>query len=130
MTPAELRTVHDALLRAREEVLAAGTLEIAVEDDSPVASSRDEDDSPLVEMSQVINSSRNRERAERLSQIDEALRRLTEEPEEYGLCEGCGEPIPPRRLALKPFATLCVPCQSAEEKDPHGAKRRKVTDYL
>ena len=33
----------------------------------------------------------------------------------YGLCEGCGEPIPPARLRALPEAVLCVPCAEAEE---------------
>ncbi|QAY61561.1 molecular chaperone DnaK [Microbacterium protaetiae] len=32
----------------------------------------------------------------------------------YGLCEGCGRPIPVGRLRVRPMATLCVSCaQSA-----------------
>jgi RNA polymerase-binding transcription factor DksA len=31
----------------------------------------------------------------------------------YGICERCGEAINPERLAVKPDATFCVPCQQS-----------------
>ncbi|MCG8470789.1 MAG: TraR/DksA family transcriptional regulator [Desulfobacterales bacterium] len=34
---------------------------------------------------------------------------------DYGLCEGCEEPIPFARLKLIPEATLCVACASSIE---------------
>ncbi len=34
----------------------------------------------------------------------------------YGICEACGEPIPPARLRAVPEATLCVPCADQEER--------------
>ena len=129
MTHAEREAVRAALVKLHDDLVDAGAFAVKAELDSPVPSSRDEDEAPLVEMGQAIASARNRERGERLGQIAEALRRLVEEPDEFGLCEACGEALPPRRLALMPFATLCVPCQSAAEGDPHGPGRRKVTDY-
>jgi DnaK suppressor protein len=50
---------------------------------------------------------------EELQQIEHALARLADGT--YGSCEGCGQPIPPKRLAVRPTATLCVPCQSRRE---------------
>ncbi len=34
----------------------------------------------------------------------------------YGICERCGEPIPPERLEVRPEATLCVKCQADMER--------------
>jgi DnaK suppressor protein len=28
----------------------------------------------------------------------------------YGICEGCGQPVPPQRLAVLPHARWCAPC--------------------
>ncbi|MDX1623260.1 MAG: TraR/DksA C4-type zinc finger protein [Gemmatimonadota bacterium] len=53
----------------------------------------------------------------RLYQIDEALRRLYRDSEEFGLCESCGDPIGWDRLEAIPYATLCIECKTAEE---HG----------
>jgi DnaK suppressor protein len=129
VTHAELTAFRDTLLRIRAELLAAGDVEVRAELDTPVPSARDEDEAPLVEMTQSIASARNRERAERLAKVDEVLALIASEPENVGRCVECDEPIPARRLQLLPFATQCVPCQSASEVNPHGPGRRKITDY-
>ena len=48
-----------------------------------------------------------------LSQINRALARI--EAGEFGICAGCGEPIPPERLAVMPTSEYCVHC--AERQD-------------
>lgn len=48
------------------------------------------------------------ERASReLEAIDDALRRLYEAPERFGICEETGDPIPFERLDLVPWARTC-----------------------
>ncbi len=46
-----------------------------------------------------------------LLMINYALQRI--ENDEYFSCSECGEPIPPARLELLPYSSLCVDC--AEE---------------
>jgi DnaK suppressor protein len=46
-------------------------------------------------------------------QVDRALERLA--AGSYGLCDDCGQMIPPKRLEARPTATLCVSCQSKRE---------------
>jgi RNA polymerase-binding protein DksA len=47
----------------------------------------------------------------------------------FGVCEDCGEEIPPRRLMVLPEARLCAMCQTFEERQnartrsPHIATR-------
>jgi hypothetical protein len=53
---------------------------------------------------------------EKLRFIDEAMARL--EVDKYGICLGCGEPIPVARLRAIPFATYCVDCQEQRTSDP------------
>ena len=49
------------------------------------------------------------ERASReLEEIDEALRRLYQQPDLFGICESTGEPIPWERLQLIPWTRTCV----------------------
>lgn len=49
------------------------------------------------------------ERASReLEEIDDALRRLYEEPGRFGICEQTGDPIPLERLEIIPWARTCV----------------------
>lgn len=50
----------------------------------------------------------------RLGDIENALARLEEGT--YGTCASCASQIPPRRLEVHPFATLCVSCQSIADK--------------
>lgn len=51
--------------------------------------------------------------AESRAEIDRALAAIAEG--RYGLCEDCGEGIPPERLAVVPEATRCVDCQRARD---------------
>ena len=48
-------------------------------------------------------------------EIKDALCRL--EFGAWGVCEGCGEQIPPKRLKALPWAALCVDCQSESEME-------------
>ena len=34
----------------------------------------------------------------------------------FGICESCGNDIPPKRLEIKPESPLCVQCQTVEER--------------
>lgn len=46
-----------------------------------------------------------------LAEVDEALGRVADGT--YGICTGCGKPIPDARLEVRPFAERCVPCAEA-----------------
>jgi RNA polymerase-binding protein DksA len=50
-----------------------------------------------------------------LYHIDEALRRLYRTPDEYGVCQNCGEEIAWERLDALPHTRLCIACKQAEE---------------
>jgi RNA polymerase-binding transcription factor DksA len=43
-----------------------------------------------------------------LEEIDDALRRLYEAPDRFGICENTGDPIPLERLEIIPWARTCV----------------------
>jgi RNA polymerase-binding transcription factor DksA len=45
---------------------------------------------------------------QRLADLDDALARHAAGG--YGVCEVCGRPIPPERLAVRPDARTCVAC--------------------
>jgi DnaK suppressor protein len=93
--------------------------------DSGVA---DGDAQALSEMLQAIGSQRNKGQAEKLARIARAIRKIDEEPSEYGLCEECGEDIALKRLEAVPEAILCTDCQGA--RDPRrGTTRKKLTDF-
>jgi DnaK suppressor protein len=48
----------------------------------------------------------------RIRQTGNDLRQALSDLDEghYGVCEGCGEPIDPARLEIRPQARLCVTC--------------------
>jgi len=117
------------LEKLRREALAQGPARVEPNRrDAAEVGVADEDAQALSEMLQAISSQRNKGQAERVARIDRALRKLADEPEDYGLCEECGEEIAQGRLVAMPEATLCAECQAA--RDPRrGGTRRKVTDY-
>ena len=56
---------------------------------------------------------------EKLEEIGYALRAAKKGT--YGICERCGKPIDPARLAARPETTLCVRCKNELEKAAHCA---------
>ncbi len=129
MTPKERAAHEKRLRRLRAEVLRAGPAKIEPNRRDPATTGvADEDAQALSEMHQVLASKRNEGQAALVRQIDRALAKLAAAPDDFGLCEGCEEEIAPKRLALVPYATLCVACQA--KRDPKlGGSRKKLTDY-
>ncbi|MBI4461251.1 MAG: TraR/DksA family transcriptional regulator [Acidobacteria bacterium] len=62
-----------------------------------------------------------------LRQIEEALERLRNR--EYGICAGCGEAIPARRLLAVPWARFCVDCQEQAASFSVGEPVRSSRAY-
>ena len=129
MTPRKLASIKKALDAKHAEVLASGPAKIEPNrSDAAQAGVADEDAQALSEMLQTLSSERNRQKAQLLSQIDRALRRLEQSPDEFGTCEDCEEEIPDKRLKVMPYATLCAECQG--KRDPRrGVTRKSITDY-
>jgi DnaK suppressor protein len=128
MTPATRARFRQKLLDLKAELLAEGDITIEPGRADAAAVGTDEDAQPLTEMSQTIASSRNRERTVVLRLVSAALRRLDEEPETFGLCVECDEPISEKRLDLRPYVDLCVECQQGKDA-PRGQSRKSLTDY-
>lgn len=129
MTPKQRLAHRKVLERLRAELARTGPARIEPNRSDPAtAGVADEDAQALSEMLQVLASKRNEGKAALLRQVDRALAKLASAPDEFGLCEECEEEIAPRRLALVPYATLCVECQA--RRDPKlGASRKKLTDF-
>jgi len=130
MDAAELFRFKTLLLQLKEEALTVGDLEIEPTQRDPFTKPDADDDQPLSEMQQVITSQRNRARTGSLQLIMAALRRLEEDPEQFGHCLECDDPINHKRLELMPYTTMCVRCQSEREDHPRkGGRRRHLTDF-
>ena len=121
---------RELLLAARRALLDLGDVEVAPSHKTTATEKVDDDATPLSEMHQVIASRRNQERTGNLRAIDAALARLAADPDSYGLCMDCEEPIKPRRLRLMPWVTRCIQCQAGGESDVgRPGRRRHLTDY-
>ena len=125
----QLKGLRTALQKLRAQALSAGPARIKpnTRDETQVGTV-DEDAQALGEMLQVLSSQRNKGQKELMARIDQALRRIDDDPDDFGLCQDCEEAIPLKRLELMPYATLCAACQT--KRDPQrGAARKKITDY-
>jgi DnaK suppressor protein len=122
------------LAELKAEILSEGDIEIEPARQDPTAITVDDDAQPLVEMSQAIASSRNRNRAQVLARVVAALGRLTDSDDAdadtaFGLCVECEEPIAGKRLDLMPYVELCVECQQAKDGPKGPSSRRHLRDF-
>jgi DnaK suppressor protein len=130
MTPAQQKAHLEKLLALHAELSGKGPRRIEPNRTDEARVGGDEDEQPLNEMLQAIASGRNRMDAVVLARVTRALRKLREEPEEFGVCEECDEDISPARLDAVPYAELCVACQRKKDALSKGTRtRKKLTDY-
>ena len=130
MSPKVITQLRARLLEVREELRAEGDVPLEPARQEVARVGVDDDEQPIIEMTQAIASGRNRARSQRLHAIDQALRRLEAAPSEFGSCRDCGEEIATKRLNAMPWVELCIECQAREEKEnasPYG--RRRADDY-
>jgi DnaK suppressor protein len=129
MDPAALKRYRQKLLDVKTEIVSGGDIEIEPGRTDPAAVGSDEDAQPLTEMSQAIASSRNRSRSDVLVRVVAALARIEADPDSYGLCTECDEPISEKRLQLMPYVELCVECQQANDGPRKSGGRRHLRDF-
>jgi RNA polymerase-binding transcription factor DksA len=77
---------------------------------SPTSS---QDDADLVERTRRASG-----RMLALREIEQALRRLEEEPDRAGVCDRCESPIAMERLELVPATRICGTCAGSTEGKP------------
>ena len=129
MTEAKRRSFESLLHARRDKLVAEGPQKIEPNRRDPTSVGvADEDEQALSEMLQTLASTRNRDSARELGEIDRALRKLADAPDEFGVCEDCGDDIADKRLEVMPWAGLCAECQAAADPK-RGVARKSVTDY-
>src|SRR3990167_2332581 len=109
----------ESLLLVRKNILLR-------EVEARVKKYRDANNGKLTDIAEIASSVSNgdlemlvaEEDARELKQIDDALAKIR--AGNYGICEQCGRAIKKARLKAIPFATLCVSCKEAEEKELGG----------
>src|SRR6476661_3809054 len=104
MTPAQRSAYKKALLELRRTLSQKGPVKIDPNRTTDNKVGDDQDEQPLNEMMQSIASARNRNMEGVLKRVERALARLEEDPEEFGNCEECEEPIGKGRLDAMPYA--------------------------
>jgi RNA polymerase-binding transcription factor DksA len=52
-----------------------------------------------------------------LYRLEEALRRLYNDPKKFGQCHTCGADVQFERLDALPHARYCIACKTKEEED-------------
>ncbi|MGA9522773.1 MAG: TraR/DksA C4-type zinc finger protein [Myxococcaceae bacterium] len=129
MTPAQRKQFQQQLVEALRELSGKGPVRVDPNRTSEAEVGGDEDEQPLNEMLQSIASSRNRNQAVVIAKLEKALRKLRDEPDEFGVCEQCGEDILLGRLKAMPWAELCTTCQSGHDSPKGRPTRKKLTDY-
>jgi DnaK suppressor protein len=63
----------------------------------------------------------------RLREVEAAIRRLDDGT--FGACVNCDEEIPPKRLAVLPWASCCVACQEAADAS-HTSPGEEMDDSI
>lgn len=104
----ELLHAHEQRLEASLQRSAAGAAPVDL-------------DEPIGRLSRIdalaqreINAASRRTQQQELTQVKLAVEALA--AGEYGRCRACDESIGYRRLRARPFATICVRCQSTRER--------------
>lgn len=105
-------SIFRALQRQRAGLIRGAE---AVLDQRPgVAAFPDMNDQATAEADQTF-ALRIKDRERKLiKKIDEALQRLSART--YGICDGCGQEIPLKRLKARPVTTFCIECKTKQEQ--------------
>ncbi len=98
----------------RGELLEVLRSEAALRENSPPRDPTDIGDDACEALDQDISFRIAELRSHEVNRIEQALDKLDRGG--YGHCEHCGCKIPKARLKVVPTATLCLPCQTAEER--------------
>ncbi len=104
LTPTQRKHVETRLLEERTRVVDALARYNRATRDTVQQEPGDRGTDTADQERDVVNAAR--ETAE-LAEIDAALERLYQRPEQYGRCERSGKPIPFARLDLVPWARTC-----------------------
>jgi DnaK suppressor protein len=109
--------LHRMLMEKRQEVLKeiGGSIghSLTEEQQRRLQAAMDVGDQALMDLDRELGISLLEMQNRKRQMIDEALTRLSEGT--YGICAECGTEIGQKRLAILPFAKLCVQCQSKQE---------------
>lgn len=121
MNEADRKKIEERLIAERERVMKVldrtdETMRISTEDDGELTQydnhPADDGTDTMEQEKQLMLLGRE---SDLLTRIDDALRMLYHEPEEFGKCENCGRELSMERLELVPWTRLCIDCAQDRE---------------
>lgn len=112
-----LAKVKKILLAEKQEILVKSKQDLDVDMDG------DETDEIQAKILLGIANQLNIRNSAKLSQIEEALKRI--EDKSYGLCQDCEEKIPEKRLLSNPHFQTCISCAEERELEQKQRKNNK-----
>lgn len=112
LTKAELEKCQTTLEEEKKRIVSSNGLKEDYHIDSNEI--KDEADSASMDTSQSLQMRFKNRETLYLKKIQHALSRIRNG--EYQDCEGCDEPINPKRLLARPTATLCINCKEEAER--------------
>ncbi len=121
MDEANRKNIESRLMEERERIMSSldrvdEAATIATDEDGeltryPLHPADQGTDSMSAETAMALLS----QESDRLTLVDDALMRMTAEPDTFGQCDNCGRAIPQERLEMVPWTRLCLDCQTANE---------------
>jgi len=109
------KSYREMLMAKRHEVLAG----LGIKFDTLARMGRvAEEDQAQITHDEFVSLRLNRLDYLQLRMIEEALDRL--DSGDFGICQACEEPIPPKRLKALPWARYCVTCQDSIGMETEG----------
>lgn len=114
-----IKQLRDALEERIQRLEKNAGQRDAHRDEAALANDGGAGQAEIIDMAQMLEqlgrdtSLAEQERRE-LKAIERALKKMQNGT--FGICEDCGDAIPPRRLMVLPQARLCANCQAFEER--------------
>ncbi|MHB1755605.1 MAG: TraR/DksA C4-type zinc finger protein [bacterium] len=109
------------LLMLRKTILSNSISDILKKSEDGAGEPGDDADKSSSSATREVSYSMGNMNGTAIKEIDRALEKIEEGT--YGICEDCGEPIPPKRLQLIPYCNYCVSCQEDIEKETARQKQ-------
>jgi len=114
--------MNKTFLKKTKEILLQekATLKEKTSQQEEIDTDGDEVDEIQARIIMQLQSQLNVRDLEKLSKIDDALKRIDEKT--YGLCQDCGEEIPEKRLTANLYFLTCISC--AEDREIEINRKR------
>lgn len=106
--------MRQVLVKRRDALRKALAGDLSLLKELKAQASGDVVDAALDSVQDEISSQLAEVESRELARIEYALERMHHG--QYGVCEGCGNNIPMKRLNALPYATYCIRCQREAER--------------